>query len=219
MNSRKIRLIEIFLVVFFIVYPCLKSLGSNTCKEDIKEDYFILNKEKVLTELEETLNKSKEDVLNQEDDINIVGDDFIIVKDIEEGVSRSSISRRNKSIDKIVESAHKELGKPYSYGKTGPDSYDCSGFTYSLYLNELGIELNRSSKDQIENGYLVDKKNLMPGDLVFFNTFGKGVSHVGIYIGGGQMIHASSRSRKVISVSIYSKYFKSKYMGGRRIIE
>ncbi len=68
----------------------------------------------------------------------------------------------------MIQDAHKALGKPYGSGGIGPDSYDCSGLTYSLYLKSAGIELERVSKDQATNGTPVKKSELIPGDLVFF---------------------------------------------------
>lgn len=148
---------------------------------------------------------------------NLVQENFIQIKEKEE-INRSVDSRRKKSISKVLKTAYKEIGKPYSYGDIGPSSYDCSGLIYSIYLNSLNIKLNRTSKDQSKNGYEVEKNDLIPGDLVFFNTIGDDISHVGIYIGGGEMIHSSLKSKKIIVTDIDSNYFKSRYVTARRII-
>lgn len=123
-------------------------------------------------------------------------------------------TRRND----VINSAFFKLNIPYVYGGSGPNSYDCSGFTYQIYKKELGINLNRVSRDQFKNGIGVSKDNLLPGDLVFFKSNGKVINHVGIYIGDGNMIHASSGAKKVIVSSLNTPWYKSRYAGARRLI-
>ncbi|MFF2651005.1 NlpC/P60 family protein [Streptomyces sp. NPDC058045] len=89
--------------------------------------------------------------------------------------------------------ARSALGKPYVWGATGPHAYDCSGLTLAAY-RAAGISLPRTTYAQINAGHRVSKGQLRPGDLVFFYS---GISHVGIYIGGGQMIHAPNPSAPV----------------------
>ena len=98
----------------------------------------------------------------------------------------------------MVAYAKQFLGTPYVYGGNGPNSFDCSGFTKYVYAH-FGVTLNRTATDQLANGASVSKSQLQPGDLVFFkaNTT-KPVSHVGIYIGGGQMIHCATYGVGVI---------------------
>lgn len=132
--------------------------------------------------------------------------------------SRSLFSRRTSSVSKVVTNAFSAIGTPYISGGTSEKGYDCSGFTYSVYKNSLGIKLPRTSKSQTDVGILVDKSQLMPGDLLFFNTSGKGISHVGLYVGEGKMIHASSGSRRVEIADINSKYYKSRFVTARRIV-
>ena len=132
--------------------------------------------------------------------------------------SRSLFSRRTSSVSKVVTNAFNAIGAPYVSGGTGEKGYDCSGFTYSVYKNSLGIKLPRTSKSQTDVGILVDKSQLMPGDLLFFNTSGKGISHVGLYIGEGKMIHASSGSMMVEIADINSIYYKSRFVTARRIV-
>lgn len=106
----------------------------------------------------------------------------------------------------IVSEAKKHLGKPYVYGATGPSSFDCSGFTQYVYKT-LGINLSRTTYTQIKEGTSVARANLQAGDLVFTNT-----GHVGIYVGGGQIIHAP-RTGTVVKISpIWT------FIAGRRII-
>ncbi len=145
-------------------------------------------------------------------------ENFLELRRTIDKASRSSESRRSLDVSKVVESAYKALGSPYSYAGTGAKGYDCSGLTYSIYLNTLDIRLNRTSRDQAKNGISVNKQDLVPGDLVFFRTSGKNIGHVGIYIGDGNMIHASSGKRKVMISSLDESYYKTRYVTARRII-
>ncbi len=109
------------------------------------------------------------------------------------------------------------LGTPYKLGGITPGrGLDCSGLTYLAYLDQ-GIVLPSTSSEQYQVGKPIAKDQLQYGDLVFFNTNGKGVSHVGIYIGQNQMIHASA-SRGVIRSSLDNPYWRERYVGARRII-
>jgi len=123
---------------------------------------------------------------------------------------------------KIVEYAKTLLGVRYKYGGASPDSgFDCSGFVYYVY-KQFGITLERSSKDQSQKGTKIEKADLVPGDLVFFDTNGgrNAVNHVGIYIGDGKFIHSSSGSSKykVVISDLDEGFYKSAYMTARRYI-
>ncbi|WP_422486509.1 C40 family peptidase [Gudongella sp. DL1XJH-153] len=135
-----------------------------------------------------------------------------------EQASRAAERGTGTLIAKIVDAAHREIGKPYVYAAAGPNAYDCSGFTYALFKNELGIMIPRVSSSQGSAGVKVEKSQLIPGDLVFFNTTGRGISHVGLYIGDGNMIHASSGKRQVRIDTINSGYYSQRYVTGRRVI-
>lgn len=118
----------------------------------------------------------------------------------------------------IVSTAKNYLGVPYVWGGTSPYGFDCSGFVQYVY-KQHGYTLNRTANAQTANGISVSRDSLRPGDLVFFektyNTYG--ASHVGIYIGDGQFIHASSVRGVTIS-SLYESYYNSKYYCARRIV-
>ncbi|WP_416197780.1 MAG: NlpC/P60 family protein [Sporanaerobacter sp.] len=152
------------------------------------------------------------------------GNEFQIPKDYikfngeREFASRNMFSRRTSSLNKLISSAYAAVGSRYVSGDTGKKGYDCSGLTFSIYKNSLGIKLPRSSRDQVGVGTPVKKSELLPGDLVFFNTSGKGISHVGLYIGDQEMIHASSGSKRVEKININSKYYASRYVTARRIV-
>lgn len=117
-----------------------------------------------------------------------------------------------------ISSALNKLGSPYIYGSTGSTGYDCSGLVYAVYKNELGINLPRTSRDQSKYGQQVAKSELQPGDLVFFNTTGNGVSHVGIYQGNGNFIHASSGKGQVIVSNLSEEYYSSRYVNATRVL-
>jgi cell wall-associated NlpC family hydrolase len=119
--------------------------------------------------------------------------------------------------DKIIATAKKYIGVPYVWGGESPSGFDCSGFVQYVFKVH-GISLNRTTETQYKHGSYVSKSNLKPGDLVFFqNTYRAGISHVGIYIGNGQFIHASSSKGVTIS-NLSSSYYTSHYYGARRIL-
>lgn len=126
----------------------------------------------------------------------------------------STVASGNAS--SIVNKAFEFLGKPYVYGAAGPKAFDCSGFTMYVY-SAYGISLPHYTVSQSQKGLAVSKSNLEAGDLVFFNTEGF-ISHVGIYIGGGQFIHASSGSKRVTVSDLDSSYYNTRYVGARRLI-
>lgn len=109
-----------------------------------------------------------------------------------------------------------QVGKPYVWGGDGPNSFDCSGLVRYIYKNALGKDLPRVSYEQSKVGQPVNKSDLQVGDLVFFDTMDKGrVSHVGIYIGNNEFIHAANPKKGVIKSEL-SGYYDKKYMGARR---
>ena len=118
----------------------------------------------------------------------------------------------------MVDFAMQYLGYPYVWATHGPSSFDCSGFTYWVVMNTLGEDIGASTDSQIGYGTPVDQSDLQPGDLVFFqNTYTWGLSHVGIYIGNGQFIHAENESTGVVISSLSSDYYASRWYGARRI--
>jgi cell wall-associated NlpC family hydrolase len=107
--------------------------------------------------------------------------------------SSSTAAAPSEAAQKAVDTARAQVGKRYRYGGAGPDSYDCSGLTQYAY-RAAGIELPHSSRSQSEMGTPVARADLQPGDLVFFY---EPVSHVGIYVGDGQMVDAGSEETGV----------------------
>ncbi|HRA47946.1 MAG TPA: SH3 domain-containing C40 family peptidase [Thermomicrobiales bacterium] len=118
----------------------------------------------------------------------------------------------------IVDYAMQYLGYPYVWATHGPSSFDCSGFTYWVILNTLGVNISPGTSAQINAGTSVSRNSLQPGDLVFFqNTYTWGLSHVGIYIGNGKFIHAENESTGVVISDLSSSYYSSRWYGARRI--
>ena len=115
----------------------------------------------------------------------------------------------------IVREAEKYLGIPYLWGGTTPNGFDCSGLCQYVFRN-IGINISRVSQTQYLEGVPVSREELQPGDLVFFQKNGN-VHHVGIYVGGGMMIHAPYTGTDVQYQSIDSPNYQSQFCGGRRI--
>ena len=110
------------------------------------------------------------------------------------------------------------VGYPYAYAGEGPYAFDCSGFTKFVIQNTLGMDITHDMFTQIGMGQSVGMNELQPGDLVFFaNTFRPGLSHAGIYIGGGQFVHAENESTGVMVSDLNSDYYGSRWAGGTRL--
>ncbi len=122
----------------------------------------------------------------------------------------------NSKMDKAIDLLKQQVGKPYVWGAEGPDSFDCSGLVQYIYKNALGKDLPRVSYDQSKVGQPVSREDLQPGDLVFFDTMDKGrVSHVGMYIGNNEFIHAANSKKGVIK-STLTGYYDKKFINARR---
>ena len=117
----------------------------------------------------------------------------------------------------IVNFAMQYVGYPYVWAGEGPYGFDCSGFTMFVIKNVLGLDITHDMFVQYDMGAPVGRGELQPGDLVFFqNTFQFGLSHVGIYIGGGQFVHAENESTGVMVSDINSDYYSSRWYGAVR---
>ena len=131
----------------------------------------------------------------------------------EETAAARAVLRTN-----IVTTAKKYLGCSYVWSAAGPNSFDCSGFTMYV-MAKYGISLPHSAARQYAScGTSVSKSELQQGDLVFFSSTGYYVSHVGIYIGNGQFIHASSASGDVTINNLSDSWYASAYVGAKRVI-
>ncbi len=120
----------------------------------------------------------------------------------------------------VVETAKKYLGIPYVWGGTSPAGFDCSGLVQYVF-RELGVSLNRVAADQTAHGIPITRENLLPGDIVFFHNTNKytRINHVGIYVGGGNFIHAPQTGDVVKITTLDSGYYAGTFVTARRIFE
>ncbi len=116
----------------------------------------------------------------------------------------------------IISLSMNYIGVPYVFGGTSPYGFDCSGYVQYVFAN-AGISIPRTADVQYDFGTPISTTDLVSGDLVFFSTYTYGASHVGIYLGDNNFIHASS-SRGVTIDSLGSSYWSSHYIGARRIL-
>ena len=133
----------------------------------------------------------------------------------------SSISRgrgNSRKAQILLSMARQYVGVPYVWAGRSPSGFDCSGFIYYVF-DQLGYGLPRMADGQFEVGIPVSRNSLEPGDLVFFETYEPGPSHVGIYIGNDQFIHASSGAGHVTVTPLNKTYYRDRYLGARRILK
>lgn len=139
--------------------------------------------------------------------------DYITIVDAAEAAAYNSLSS-------VVTYAKQYLGYPYVYGGCSSRGFDCSGFVKYVFAN-FGVTLNRTASAQMDNGTSVAKADLQPGDVVFFKKSGSGASrasHVGIYVGNNQFIHASTSKTGVIISDMDSAYYTTGFVGARRML-
>ena len=135
------------------------------------------------------------------------------------GASAISRGRGNSRKAQILLSMARQYGGvPYVWAGRSPSGFDCSGFIYYVF-DQLGYGLPRMADGQFEVGIPVSRNSLEPGDLVFFETYEPGPSHVGIYIGNDQFIHASSGAGHVTVTPLNKTYYRDRYLGARRILK
>lgn len=120
--------------------------------------------------------------------------------------------------DRVVRTALSYLGRPYVFGSNGPRTFDCSSFTRWVMNKATGIRLPRTAASQSRVGRQISRSSLQKGDLVFFkNTYKYGVSHVGIAMGNGRMVHAWPKGGVKID-SLSQRYFVAKYHSSRTVL-
>jgi cell wall-associated NlpC family hydrolase len=119
--------------------------------------------------------------------------------------------------DRLLRVARRMLAVPYRFGGTTLWGLDCSGFVQKTFAF-LNLDLPRSAREQFREGAKVEKADLSPGDLVFFRTYAKYPSHVGIYLGDNRFVHASSRERMVTVESLDTPYYVKRYIGAKRLL-
>ena len=144
----------------------------------------------------------------------VVGQDtYRALMDRDIPVSRSD--EETAKARRLMSYALRYTGTPYVFGGTQPTGFDCSGYVQFVF-NKLGVALPRCADEQYTVGKSVDKSELKFGDLVFFETYAPGASHVGIYIGENEFVAASSSQGITVS-SLSNAYYAPRYVGARRI--
>ena len=163
-------------------------------------------------------------VMQLTSDVTYVGNTVVDSQTITTAVLKSPVNKfqlvgtfdYTAQASNLVDYAEHFGGSRYVKNAEGPYSFDCSGFTKFVF-DKLGVTLPHNAAEQSHYGTYVSKGNLQPGDLVFFNTFGYGISHVGIYIGGGKIINALNSRTGVIYTTIDSGWGSSEYVTARRV--
>ncbi|MDB5892654.1 MAG: hydrolase [Rhodoferax sp.] len=118
----------------------------------------------------------------------------------------------------LVTNAMGFLGVPYKFGGNSAETgFDCSGFVRAMYEQTVGLVLPRRAKEQAAATDRIDKNDLQPGDLVFFNTMRRAFSHVGIYVGDGKFIHAPRSGSEVRVEDMRASYWQRRFDGARRV--
>ncbi|MDD2308517.1 MAG: NlpC/P60 family protein [Desulfuromonadaceae bacterium] len=155
------------------------------------------------------------DLLNEQE----LNDTLAELTDIESDrqVDLAKTLETNQNISSIKESAYSFLGARYRFGGNSSSALDCSSFTQQVFRQQ-SVKLPRTAREQFYVGNEVVRGDLKKGDLVFFQTYARFPSHVGIYLGNGKMIHASSREHRVVISSMDTPYYLSRYLGARRMM-
>ncbi|MCY0870364.1 MAG: NlpC/P60 family protein [Firmicutes bacterium] len=122
----------------------------------------------------------------------------------------------NVDVAALLKYAESFMGVPYVWGGESPSGFDCSGFVQYIFRH-FGVDLYRTSEEQFGEGLSVSIKDLQPGDLVFFTTYAPGATHVGIYIGNGQMVDAQDMGVSIDNV--FNSYWGPKYLGARQVLQ
>lgn len=134
----------------------------------------------------------------------------------EEKPRKSLFSNLSSAKERVLTKAKEFLGTPYGFGSKESVQTDCSGFTQQVY-KQFGVSLPRSAAEQARLGTQVDSTDLQVGDLLFYQTYKSEPSHVAIYAGEGQIIHASYKSRRVQYDTIEKGYYKQRFMYAKRL--
>jgi len=129
---------------------------------------------------------------------------------------RKNTELKVDGIKELKKSAYGFLGTRYRFGGSSRSGIDCSSFVQKVF-RELEVSLPRTAREQFEVGSAVAPGDLQKGDLIFFSTYASYASHVGIYLGNNKMIHASSRDRRVVISPMNTAYYRSRFLGAKRI--
>lgn len=128
-----------------------------------------------------------------------------------------SVVPEGRNTNSVRTAAARFLNIRYALGGSGAGGIDCSAYTRAVF-QQLGVNLPRTARAQFGAGSSVSRGNLQSGDLVFFNTMGGGVSHVGVYLGNGQFANANSYNGRTMIESMTTTYWATRYVGARRVL-
>ncbi len=142
----------------------------------------------------------------------------ILVVEALEPMAGNVTEASSATVKKLLDVAVQYRGVPYKFGGTTPKGFDCSGYLRYVFEKALSMDMPRMADEQYLVGKSISYSKLMPGDLVFFETYAKGVSHSGIYMGKGKFISATS-SRGVIEADMTKGYWKDRYVGAKRVLK
>ncbi len=156
------------------------------------------------------------DLLNEKELANTLAE--LTDLDSDKPVDLAKTLEENESANTLRKTAYSFLGARYRFGGNSRNALDCSSFTQQVF-RDLKISLPRTAREQFNVGNEVVRGDLKKGDLVFFQTYARFPSHVGIYLGNRKMIHASSRDRRVVISSMDTPYYLGRYLGARRVGE
>ncbi len=130
----------------------------------------------------------------------------------------SFVDRATATAQDTIDQAMDLLGIRYRKGGSTPESgFDCSGFVSHVFREGVGLILPRTSREMSKAGEEIKKEELRPGDLVFFNTMRRTFSHVGIYLGDNQFVHAPRAGGRVRVEDMRESYWKNRFNGARRV--
>jgi len=134
-------------------------------------------------------------------------------------LEEARVTMRDKASDLVV-NAMGFLGVPYRRGGTSAETggFDCSGFVRAMYAQTVGLVLPRRANEQAAATQTIDRNDLQPGDLVFFNTMRRAFSHVGIYVGEGKFIHSPKPGAEVRMEDMSGRYWQQRFDGARRVV-
>ena len=204
-------------------------------EENRKKDKVAINKIENKKKTIKIVEKKKSEIVKSTHKITIVKavkkenkkEDKLAINKIEHKkkskITKKKIVKKDIPItQKLEKYAKAKLGQKYVWGATGPNRFDCSGFTRYVFRSTAGINIPRVSRNQAKVGKYIKYNNLRRGDMVFFDTekkFTGKVNHVGIYLSNGNFIHASSARKKVIITNFRKKpFYKKRFLWGRRVI-
>lgn len=117
----------------------------------------------------------------------------------------------------LVSSAMGFIGVAYRFGGTTPRGFDCSGFMQYVFRKAFAVNLPRTAAQQASVGVAVSRSNLQPGDMIFFRTSGRRISHVGMYVGGNRFIHSPRTGKRIEITRLNNKYWSARYATARRV--